>query len=77
MDLTKVDQIIDDYAGEKSWLVMILQDAQEAYNYLLAPVLRRVACLGACALAPVMTVGVPAISDHRAPVGDDEARGGQ
>ena len=43
MDLTKVDKIIDDYDGEKSWLVMILQDVQEAYNYLPGPALERVA----------------------------------
>ncbi len=40
--LTKVDEIIDSYDAEKSWLVMILQDAQESYNYLPAPVLNRV-----------------------------------
>ena len=34
MDLTKVDEIIDNYDREKSWLVMILQDIQEAFNYL-------------------------------------------
>ena len=43
MDLTKVDKIITDYNGEKSWLVMVLQDVQEAYNYLPAPALDRVA----------------------------------
>ncbi len=43
MDLSNVDRIIDRYKGEKSWLVMILQDVQEAYNYLPAPALERVA----------------------------------
>lgn len=42
MDLTKVDEIIADYDGDKSWLVMILQDVQEAYNYLPADALKRV-----------------------------------
>ena len=43
MDLTRVDGIIDAYDGEKSWLVMILQDIQDDFNYLPAPALRRVA----------------------------------
>ena len=43
MDLTRVDGIIDEYDGERSWLVMILQDIQDAFNYLPAPALRRVA----------------------------------
>ena len=43
MDLTRVDEIIDEYDGDKSWLVMILQDVQGVYNYLPAPSLRRVA----------------------------------
>jgi NADH-quinone oxidoreductase subunit E len=43
MDLTKVDQIIEEYRRDKSWLVMILQDIQEACNYLPEPALRRVA----------------------------------
>ena len=43
MDLTKVDEIVDEYDGDKSWLVMVLQDIQEAYNYLPALTLRRVA----------------------------------
>ncbi len=43
MDLTRVDGIIDQYDGDKSWLVMILQDIQDAFNYLPAPALRRVA----------------------------------
>ncbi|GAG49818.1 unnamed protein product, partial [marine sediment metagenome] len=33
----------DDYDGEKSWLVMVLQDVQESYNYLPAAALQRVA----------------------------------
>ena len=43
LDLAKVDEIIKGYGGDKSWLVMILQDVQEAYNYLPAPALERVA----------------------------------
>ncbi|MHC4714025.1 MAG: NADH-quinone oxidoreductase subunit NuoE family protein [Planctomycetota bacterium] len=43
MELTKVDEIVERYEGEKSWLVMILQDVQEAYNYLPEPALDRVA----------------------------------
>lgn len=43
MDLTKVDEVIDSYDGDKSWLVMILQDVQEAYNYLPVEALRHVA----------------------------------
>lgn len=43
MDLTKVDQVIDSYNAEKSWLVMILQDIQEAHNYLPSKALRHVA----------------------------------
>ena len=42
MDLTKVDEIIADYDGDKSWLVMILQDVQEAYNYLPAEAMKHV-----------------------------------
>ena len=42
MNLVKVDQIIDDYSADKSWLVMILQDVQEVYNYLPAEALHRV-----------------------------------
>ena len=43
MDVARVDEIVDEYDADKSWLVMILQDVQEAYNYLPAPALRRVA----------------------------------
>ena len=43
MTLTKVDKIIDEYQGEDSWLVMILQDVQEEYNFLPLPALERVA----------------------------------
>ena len=42
MDLREVDRIIDGYDADKSWLVMILQDVQEAYHYLPADVLRHV-----------------------------------
>jgi len=43
MDLTRVDETIDKYQGDKSWLVMILQDVQEGYNYLPKESLLRVA----------------------------------
>ncbi len=43
MDLRRVDEIIEDYDGDKSWLVMVLQDVQESYNYLPAAALSRVA----------------------------------
>ncbi len=43
MDLTATDKIINNYDGDPSWLVMILQDAQEHYNYLPRPVLEHVA----------------------------------
>jgi len=43
MNLKKVDGIIDEYEGDNSWLVMILQDIQQEYNFLPAPVLRHVA----------------------------------
>lgn len=42
MDLQHVDAIIDKYHGDKSWLVMILQDVQMHYNYLPAEALRHV-----------------------------------
>jgi len=43
MTLTKVDEIIDEYQGSNDWLVMILQDIQEEYNYLSADALKYVA----------------------------------
>lgn len=43
MNLKKVDDIINEYEVDDSWLVMILQDVQEEYNYLPAPALERVA----------------------------------
>jgi NADH-quinone oxidoreductase subunit E len=43
MDLTKVDDILNRYEHDRSWLVMILQDIQEQYNYLPADVLAYVA----------------------------------
>jgi len=43
VDLATVDQVIERYGGDKSWLVMILQDLQGEYNYLPRPVLERVA----------------------------------
>jgi len=42
MDLNKVDKIIDGYEGQDSWLVMILQDIQEEFNYLPEETLKRV-----------------------------------
>ena len=43
MELTKADEIVDEYQQDKSWLIMILQDIQEVYNYLPAEALERVA----------------------------------
>ena len=43
MNLKKVDQIIDKYGGEKSWLVMILQDIQQEFGYLPPFALERAA----------------------------------
>ena len=44
MNLKKVDVIInDEYEGKDSWLVMILQDIQQEFNYLPAKALKRVA----------------------------------
>lgn len=43
MNLEKVDEIINEYGGEDSWLVMILQDTQQEYNYLPVEALQRVA----------------------------------
>ena len=43
MNLTKVDEIIQEYEGEDSWLVMILQDVQEDFNFLPELALKRVA----------------------------------
>ncbi len=42
MELKRVDKIIDEYDGEQSSLVMILQDIQEELNYLPKPALYRV-----------------------------------
>ncbi len=43
MTLTKVDEIINKYHSNDSWLVMILQDIQEKYNFLPVAALKRVA----------------------------------
>lgn len=43
MELTKAEQIIANYQGNDSWLVMILQDIQQAYNYLPEATLELVA----------------------------------
>ena len=43
MNLKRVDEIIDEYEGDNSWLIMVLQDVQEEYNYLPHSVLERVA----------------------------------
>ncbi|MHC4113711.1 MAG: NADH-quinone oxidoreductase subunit NuoE [Planctomycetota bacterium] len=43
MNLEKVDEIIKEYEVDDSWLVMILQDIQEEYNYLPKTALLRVA----------------------------------
>ncbi|MCX7029625.1 MAG: NAD(P)H-dependent oxidoreductase subunit E [Spirochaetes bacterium] len=38
----RVDEIIDSYGGGREWLIMVLQDAQKAFNWLPEPVLHRV-----------------------------------
>lgn len=43
MDATTIDRIIDSYDGDRASLVMILQDVQEAHNYLPEPALKHVA----------------------------------
>ncbi len=43
MNLEKVDEIIKKYDSKDSWLVMVLQDLQDEFNYLPAEVLKRVA----------------------------------
>ena len=43
MTLTKVDEITNKYHSNDSWLVMILQDIQEKYNFLPEAALKRVA----------------------------------
>lgn len=43
MNLRKVDNLIEKYGGDKSWLVMLLQDIQAEYNYLPQAALERVA----------------------------------
>ena len=43
IDRKKVDEVVESYGGGSSWLVMGLQDIQDCYNYLPAPVLRHVA----------------------------------
>jgi NADH-quinone oxidoreductase subunit E len=41
-DTTKLKGIIDRYHGDKSFLLAILQDIQEVYNYLPLPILKMV-----------------------------------
>lgn len=43
MKIKNAEQVIDKYNSEASWLVMILQDIQQEYNYLPEPILRKVA----------------------------------
>ena len=43
MTLTKVDEIINKYHSNDSWLIMTLQDIQEKYNFLPVAALKRVA----------------------------------
>lgn len=43
MTLTKVDKIVNEYDCRDSWLVMILQDIQDEFNFLPAPAIERVA----------------------------------
>ncbi len=41
--IRRVDAIIDSYGGGREWLIMVLQDAQEEFNWLPEPVLHRIA----------------------------------
>ena len=41
-DLSKIDQIIDRYSGDKEALIQILLDAQAEYNWLSNAVIARV-----------------------------------
>lgn len=43
MNLKKVDSILKKYNNNESWLVMILQDVQDEYNYLPADTIKCVA----------------------------------
>jgi NADH-quinone oxidoreductase subunit E len=43
IDLAPAEAVIERYGADRSWLVMILQDIQEAYNWLPQPVLAHVA----------------------------------
>ena len=43
MNLKRVDEIVNEYEGDNSWLIMVLQDVQEEYNYLPHSALERVA----------------------------------
>ena len=43
MTLTKVDRIVNEYDCQDSWLVMILQDIQDEFNFLPGPAIERVA----------------------------------
>ncbi len=56
MELTKADEIVDEYQQDKSWLIMILQDIQDVYNYLPAEALDRVAERLGIALGQVYNV---------------------
>ncbi len=42
MNLKKVDEIIKKYNSNDSWLVMILQDVQQEYNYLPVDVIKHI-----------------------------------
>ncbi|MBI5969412.1 MAG: NAD(P)H-dependent oxidoreductase subunit E, partial [Deltaproteobacteria bacterium] len=42
MDLKKVDEIIDKYNADKSWLIGIFQDIQQEYRYLPREAISRV-----------------------------------
>ena len=56
MTLAKVDKIIKEYQGDDSWLVMILQDVQNEYNFLPGPALERIADKLAIPLSRVYNV---------------------
>jgi NADH-quinone oxidoreductase subunit E len=56
MDLKKADEIITEYECDRAWLVMILQDIQQEYNYLPVPVLEHVAAKLGIPLSRVYSV---------------------
>ena len=42
LDLSKIDEVLSHYRGEKGALIPVLQEAQNVYGYLPEEVLRRI-----------------------------------